>query len=338
MLAAAITALTTAVQAISANNAARPSSGPVLDPHSPNVPYDLASRAGLNVLNQASEALDMTWDGTAEQFPPFLLALRIRARDVKWDVSSPTGILKFFEGNKHLLNDYSNITAQECAFAHTGRTDDRARQNAKSMYHTLKKSITGIIKTTIFDQLENIPDQDNGPTLFILMTQFTLSSAIQLSMLAFWQILNFDPHKYNYIIPTINTQLNHLFVMATTNNRIVSDAEKLQHIISTNDRIKQTESWAQWVGSTVERIEDGSLVHPQKILNNGALKYTKILASEGKFSESSNTVQQDIVAMLGSFGGKKKKNPPQQLDKSSGNDQPQPLFMKHFETKKWSEI
>ena len=120
-------------------------------------------------------------------------------------------------------------------------------------------------------------------------------------MLAFCQILNFNPFKHNYVVPVIHTQLNHLFVMATTKNRSVLDAEKLQHIITTYDRIKQPESWAQWVQSTVEWIEEGALTQPQKLLNDDTLKYTKIIASEGKFSTSSNTIQQDIVAMLGTF-------------------------------------
>ena len=239
ILAAAIAVMTTAVQAMAQANTAPSSPRPILDPHSPNTPYDLASRAGLNAFTQASAPLETKWDGTAERFPPFLLALRIQARDVKWDSTSPSGILHSFGGSKHLLDEYSGITPHNCAMAHAARTDNRARQNAKAMYHTLKLLINGMIKTTIFDQHENIPNHDDGPTLLILITQFTLSSAIQLLMLVFCQILNFGPFKHNYIVPAINTQLNHLVVMATTNNRSVSDAEKLQHIITMYDCIKQ---------------------------------------------------------------------------------------------------
>ena len=59
VLAAAITALTTAVQAFSSSNMARTPVGPILDPHSPTTPYNLGSKVSLNAFNQASKPLDM---------------------------------------------------------------------------------------------------------------------------------------------------------------------------------------------------------------------------------------------------------------------------------------
>ena len=83
-------------------------------------------------------------------------------------------------------------------------------------------------------------------------------------MISIQPILQFNPADQNYTIPDISTQLNHLFVFATTINRTISNVEKVQHIISTYNKIKWPESWAQWVQSTAETIEDGTLSYPQK--------------------------------------------------------------------------
>ena len=71
--------------------------------------------------------------------------------------------------------------------------------------------------------------------------------------------------------------------------------------------IKQPEFWAQWVRNTVETIEDGTLTNPQKLINKAALKYAKIIASEGTFNASSNSIQQDIVAMISNMKPSKPK-------------------------------
>ena len=242
-----------------------------------------------------------------------------------WDATEPTGILSSFAGSfKHLLDDYSFISSIECGTALSTRTNPRAIQNSKAMYKTLKNSIFAEIRTTIFDQIGNLPDHDDGPTLFILITKFILSSAIQLLMISFRQILNFDLTIHKFVVPMINTQLNHLFVLASTNNRTVSDPEKLQHIVTAYDKICQPELWAQWVRNSVERIENGTLTLPQNLTNDGTLKYTKIILFEGRFAASCDTVQKDIVAMMGTIGRKKKTipvtTPPERTDRSTNRN------------------
>ena len=74
-----------------------------------------------------------------------------------------------FTGKKHLLNSYSSIIAADYEDIYVIHTNNFTKQNSKAVYQTLKNSINGVIKTTIFNQLGNILDNDDEPTLFILM-------------------------------------------------------------------------------------------------------------------------------------------------------------------------
>ena len=100
VLAATITTLIMAVQAFSSNNMARAPPGPVLDPHLLNTSFDLGLRARLNAFTQAYKPLDIKLDGTAERFPPFLLALCIPTRNIQLDEAPSSGILTFLGGQK----------------------------------------------------------------------------------------------------------------------------------------------------------------------------------------------------------------------------------------------
>ena len=152
-LAAALQALAQAIQNIP--QVQQPNHQPLLDPYTSDVPFDLSSRAGAQAFTNACAILDDTWDGTADAFPTFIVALRVRAREVNWGAQGPQGILTY--GNHNLLTDYHSITQAELTTAFTNRVDDRAIQNSKAMYRCIKASITGELKTTVFDQIDNLP-------------------------------------------------------------------------------------------------------------------------------------------------------------------------------------
>ena len=302
-LAAALQALAQAIQNIPQVQQANHQ--PLLDPYTSDVPFDLSSRAGAQAFTNACAILDDTWDGTADAFPTFIVALRVRAREVNWGAQGPQGILTY--GNNNLLIDYHSITQAQLTTAFTNRVDDRAIQNSKAMYRCIKASITGDLKTTVFDQIDNRPTNEDGPSLFKLLTSFTTISSLQLSMLAFRQILDFDPAVHEFKIATINTKLNHLFVLATTPHRRLEDLERISHTLNAYSRIKQPEMWAQWVRNQVDNYDQGMIVNCQDFMNQAVIKYNKIDGiSEDGFKGASTTLQEDIVAMMAST--KRKRN------------------------------
>jgi hypothetical protein len=111
------------------------------------------------------------------------------------------------------------------------------------MYKCVNLSITGDLHATIFDQADNLPTTEDGPTLFKKLTAFTMvASSLQLSMLlSFKMILKFDPSVHKFHISTINTKLNHLFVLATTRERTLQPSERILHTITAYSHIKQVE-------------------------------------------------------------------------------------------------
>ena len=103
-IAAALQALATAVAAL------RPAVAPakVHDPFATNDPFDLDTRSGSSAYSTISSPLDQLWDGAVESFPSFLVALRIRAKQGKWNATGPEGILTInVDGkDKQLLTEY----------------------------------------------------------------------------------------------------------------------------------------------------------------------------------------------------------------------------------------
>jgi hypothetical protein len=94
------------------------------------------------------------------------------------------------------------------------------------MYECLKRSIDGDLRATLFDQDSNLPGHADGPTFFKTMLSFITVSSLQLSILSFNQILQFDPGLHNFAIPTINTKLSQLFILATTSSRVPSQLRR----------------------------------------------------------------------------------------------------------------
>jgi hypothetical protein len=346
VLAAALTALANAIATLNTNNAANaanaaaappPVRQPLLDPFDSNDPFDLSSRAGSVAFAAASAPLDESWDGSVETFPSFIVTLRIRASEVKWNAAAPQGILTF-NGN-NLLTHYHSVTDEDIANAHTARIDPRAVQNTRALYKCLKSSITGDLRATVFDQTDNLPTTEDGLALFKKLTTFTMVASTQLSMLSFKNILEFDPSEHAFNIPTINTKLIHLFVLATTRDRTLQDAEKIQHTIHAYSRIQQPELWAQWVRNQTDAFDEGRITVCQAFMNSAVIKYNKITgSSEGGFRGSSSTVQDDIVAMVTATKHKRAATAPPSKPRPAGkvikDDQAPthklPPFARHF--------
>jgi hypothetical protein len=313
---------------------AAPAHQPVLDPYSSTAPFDLSSRAGSTAFSAACAALDDTWDGTIETFPSFIIGLRIRASEIHWNAAQPQGILTI--AGHHLITHYHSITDAEIEAARVARVDPRAVQNSRSLYKCLKSSISGDLRATIFDQVGNLPITDDGPTLFKKLTTFTMVASLQLSMISFKNILQFEPVDHKFNIPTINTKLNHLFVLATTRERQLLDSERIQHTLMIYSKIKQPEPWAMWVRIQVDKFDEGLIHVCQDFMNQATLKFNKITSTEGGFQGSNSTVQEDIVAMF--TAAKRKRLPnatPHDIKPKDVNDTPFPAkklppFAKHF--------
>ena len=309
-----------------------------LNPFASNAPFDLGSRAGSHAFDKAGAILDSTWDGTIENFPPFLLSLRIRASEVNWGATDPQGILSYNinNHNRNLLTDHHHFTEAIVETSRLARTNDRAIQNSRALYLCLKSSITGDLKATLFDQAGNLPLYEDGPTLFIKLTSFTMTATLQLSMLSFKQILEFDPTTCDFNIASVNTKLNHLFILATTSQRQLDDLEKIQHTITAYSRIKQPEEWASWVRIQVDRFEEGTITNCQAFMNSAAIKYVKISSANSTFAGSSTSIQEDIVAMVSASVDKRKPAPSGPLKKgkpsaSTATSKPPP-FLKHYKS------
>ena len=103
--------------------AAPPAHVPILDPFAADDPFDLSSRAGSVAFAAACTALEDPWDGTVEKFPPFLINLKLRAKEMGWSRAGVTNITTI---NGHdLFDNYFSITdakTQASASAHLGVT------------------------------------------------------------------------------------------------------------------------------------------------------------------------------------------------------------------------
>ena len=210
-------------------------------------------------------------------------------------------------------------------------------QNSQAMYLCLKTSISGELKSLIYSQDGNLPDYEDGPLLFKKLTSLTMSSSLQLSNVAFKNILEFEPSSHEFSIPAINTKLNHLFILASTQARQLGKAERIQHTLTAYGRIRQPEEWAQWIRTQFNQFDDGQLTNSQDFMNKAVLQYNRISnSSEGGFKGSANTIQEDIVAMLTT--SKKRRAPPTEPpDQPSSKAKKLPPFARHFKTSQASD-
>lgn len=278
-----------------------------LDPAFEAAPFDLSSRAGAAAYARACLKLDEVWDGTVHKFPSFVIALRLRSSEANWDTASPQGIIRIqdpVDANKsyNLLTEYHQISEAAILAAETNRTDNRAKQNATAMYRTLKQSLDGDIKATMFHQIDNLQPSEDGVALFYRLTKLTAVASLQLSMLSFRKIMEFNPADFNFNITTINTQLNQLFVLSTTSQRQLANAERIEYVLQVYDRIKRPDQWAHWVINQFSLVREGNIPNCQAFMNAAVIQYNEITnRQEGKFGGSSLSIEkemEDIVALV----------------------------------------
>jgi hypothetical protein len=231
---------------------------PVLELFDASSPFDLSSRAGNAAYARACSGLVDKFDGSIDKFPSLITGLRDRAIEAKWNAAAPNGILAFtVNGTDHnLLDAYHSIALTDIETARTARTDSRATQNSKAFYHCLKATLEGDIKSTLFDQLGNLPTVEDGAVLFKTITDFSLASSLQLTIKTISDIQALDPVDFHYKITNINTKLTHYFILASSGSRSLSEAEKIQHTLSTYAKIKQPESWAQWTRNKIHAFDE----------------------------------------------------------------------------------
>lgn len=348
LLAAAITQLT---QILAQQQQQQPRA-PIYDPYDPTVPFDLGNRVGNEAYNNSKSILSHTWDGTTEKFPEFLIAIRVRAKEAKRDAIAPHGIVQIPTGatnaqgqpiTANLFTEYHLLDDQMINNANAARTDPRAVQNARALYHALHSSITGNLRTTILNQ-SNSPTDEDGVRFFVSLLRFTELSSMTLSFNSIDKLMRLDPADYDFVIPDINQALCQLILLATTPQRPFPEPEQIQHAITAYQRIKQPELWAHWVRDQMEQHQRGALTSIQSFLNSAVNKYNQIVSEQGgSFNGSSSTIQEDIVAMFAAKKGTKRSTPSVTTDtdpdasKTADTEPKKPPFLRHYKHTKASD-
>ena len=230
---------------VTAVAALRPATAPtkVHDLFATNDLFDLDTRFGSSAYTTISSPLDQLWGGAVESFPSFLFAVRIRAKQGKWNATGDKGILTIdvADINKELLTEYHYVTDAVIKIARVAHTNARTMQNSKAMYSCLKSSITGSIKNFISTQYGNLPPHEDGVAFFKQLTTFTTVSSLQLSSISFSNILHFNPFDYDFNISVVNSKLLNLFILATTTTREILEGKRLQHTFHVYEKIVQPE-------------------------------------------------------------------------------------------------
>ena len=223
-----------------------PLPAPILDPFESDDLFDLSSRVGSLAYSTISSPLDDIWDGSVSTFPSFVVALRLRTSEGKWNKATDPGILTFgtTPNTQNIFTDYHSISDAVIETARVARITPHAIQNSKAMFKCIKSPIKGDFRDTIFTKFGNLPAHEDGIGLFKKLTTFMAVASLQLSMLSFQKILDFSPSLHDFCIPKINNKLIHLFILATTQSRTLLDAEKIQHTMNVYAKIFQPESWA----------------------------------------------------------------------------------------------
>eukprot|EP00980_Cylindrotheca_fusiformis_P006392 scaffold1365_cov78-Cylindrotheca_fusiformis.AAC.1 len=171
------------------------------------------------------------------------------------------------------------------------------------------------------------------------ITKFSLASSLQMTIKAVTDIQNLNPANLSYKIPAINNKLAHLFIMASSGTDSITESAKIRHTLTLYAKIKQPESWAQWVRNKIDSFDEGTLTVCQNLMNSAAIKQMKIIADEGSFSGRSTSLQEDVIAMVAMKAkqpvakAKPAANKGKKKDKSddeSSSSKKSPPFVKHW--------
>ena len=350
---AAITAAVTAALPAAGKTATTASAPPLRNLFKHDNAFDMLTKTGISAASQASSALPGdSWDGSPASFPQLLNALYDSFKKFNYDspvsgirtmtVLKPDGTPSQDPAGNDItldvLTDFHSVTEAMVEYAYNNRTNERAIQNSEFLYYSLKESITGEIKTTIFDTPGAGPSNIDGIALLILLTQTTTLSSLQLSIQATKDLMDYDPSKVKFCIVTINKDVQHLFVLMTTKSRILGDLEKIQHILTIYAKIKQPPEWVTWVSCQNNNFTEGQLGNFRSLLNSAVIRYNKIRGeNSGDFSGSLATPYEDIVALTASLQAAKKRKPStsprdNENTESAANKSNRPPFLRHFKS------
>jgi len=121
-----------------------------------------------------------------------------------------------------------------------------------------------------------------------------------------------------------------LFVLCTTQHRILDGNERIQHTLNVYSKIKQPEMWAQWTRTKVDLFDENQITMWQDFMNTAVVKFKKINSTENGFKGSVHTVQEIIVVLIAAKATNKplKKKKTQFKEKDDETDSPK---------KKWSK-
>ena len=203
---------------------------PLPNPYNPSTNFDLSSQSGATTYADACATLSEPWDGQVGKFPSFIVNVHICAKKMKWNTFTPHGILSVsIRGNTNcdILIEYQLIYSVNIADTFAACTENFAIQNSKAFYAMLPKSVTGAIHDTAFEKVQNLLSKKYGIALLKLFTSFTVVASLQISILSFNQITNLRLLTYNYIIPKINTNPTHIFLLASTSTCVLDNSEQI---------------------------------------------------------------------------------------------------------------
>jgi hypothetical protein len=307
-IATALTNIANVLAALQANQAGNATAPPTLQLYDASTPFNLYTRIGSSAWEKACAPLDVKWDGTIDKLPAFIIALKTRGLAAKWNAPAPNGVLSYSVPStiagapaidRSILTEYHSIPMNVITDAATARTDDRAIQNARAFFCCLRDSIEGDLKEIVFEQDANMPTTEDGGTLLKTLTEFSMASSLQLTIQAVQDIHTLEPADFAYKVTAINTRLIHLFMLAASVNRTLSEPEKIMHTLTVYKKIKQPEAWAEWIRARVRDYDNGTLLLCQPLMNEGQRTQTRIVTdSGGDFHGRSTTMRDDVIAMM----------------------------------------
>jgi len=114
----------------------------------------------------------------------------------------------------------------------------------KQCFYASSLQLKIILKVPFFNKFGNIRTHSEGIAIFKQLATFTPVPSLQLFMISFQSILEFNPFNDGFNIPTINRKLIHLFVLATTQHHTLEQSERIQHTLNVYSKIPQPEIWA----------------------------------------------------------------------------------------------
>ena len=193
--------------------------------------------------------------------------------------------------------------------ARDNRTNPRAIQNAKAMYFCVAGSLVDQIKSMLFEQTENIPEED-GPTLLIKAIESSQALGTAASIKAMQKLSTFDPSSVGYDITKVNTAMFNLMTQAAaTLGASYPNNIKVAYLIQTYGRILQPETWVRWVDGERAKVPPPDA----QTLANNAVARAAVLEQEGHWKPSKMTQVQELQVMLANKN--KRKTSPTKDDK-----------------------